>query len=243
MWRRILVFALLLFSLGLSGCKEGITSHNIELDGAEHGKKLYHGAKNCTACHGVALKGNGWIPSCYNCHGVMWSKDDHRVNQKGIMHKSGYFNATKNCGSCHGGDALTGKRKRPSCYSCHGDKWSALAIHKVEKGGRFHGTGLYAPETSGCADCHGTSLKGGATAPSCYNCHGAKWLYASYPHTKNKDGVLHGPDLKQPNSYCVSCHGADLRGSTTAPSCYKCHGAKWLNGGDKILGPTSTQKR
>jgi len=28
-------------------------------------------------------------------------------------------------------------------------------------------------------------------------------------------------------SDCVSCHGTDLRGSGSAPSCYSCHGQKW----------------
>jgi len=238
----VLVGFFLLLTFGLSGCKEGITSHNISLDGADHGKKLYHGAKNCTACHGIALKGNGWIPSCYNCHGVMWSKDDHKVDRSGTMHKSGFYNAASNCGACHGGTALTGKRTRPSCYQCHDDKWTALAIHTESKGGRFHAPGLYTPTTD-CISCHGTDLKGSGAAPSCYSCHGAKWLYASYPHTSNQHGYAHGPDLYNPTVSCTSCHGADLLGSSSAPSCYKCHGAKWLGGGDKRTGPISPTKR
>ncbi|OGH00908.1 MAG: hypothetical protein A2600_03385 [Candidatus Lambdaproteobacteria bacterium RIFOXYD1_FULL_56_27] len=234
--RRTVLILLALLALGtvLSSCKEGITSHNIILDDAEHGKKLYHGAKNCTACHGIALQGNGWIPSCYSCHNVMWNKDDHKVNRSGVMHKSGYYNAEANCSECHGGKALTGKRSRPSCYQCHGDKWTALSLHTLNKGGRYHGSGLSSPTSSGCTDCHGSDLKGSGSAPSCYSCHGAKWLYSSYPHTKSKDGVMHGPDLKNPNTYCVSCHGADLRGTTEAPSCYKCHGAEWLGGDDNM---------
>ncbi|MGK2906661.1 MAG: c-type cytochrome [Desulfuromonadales bacterium] len=32
---------------------------------------------------------------------------------------------------------------------------------------------------------------------------------------------------KNGTSNCVTCHGADLRGSGSAPSCYSCHGQKW----------------
>lgn len=228
------IFAGLLLALSLGGCKEGITSHNIDLDGAEHGKKLYQGAKDCTACHGISLKGNGWIPGCYDCHGVMWDLSQHKVDQNGTMHKHGYFQATKNCSECHGGTALTGKRSRPSCYSCHGDKWSALESHTQVRGGYYHAVGLDDPDTGGCADCHGSDLKGGDTEPSCYSCHGARWLFQDYPHNDSEDGYLHGSGKSNPYSNCVACHGASLTGDATtgAPSCYKCHGDEWTGEDD-----------
>ena len=46
-------------------------------------------------------------------------------------------------------------------------------------------------------------------------------------HTISKDGVKHKPGLSNPTENCVSCHGADLRGSDIAPSCYTCHGKEW----------------
>ena len=46
-------------------------------------------------------------------------------------------------------------------------------------------------------------------------------------HTVNQDGVRHAPGLNDPEQFCVSCHGADLRGAAEAPSCYECHGARW----------------
>lgn len=46
-------------------------------------------------------------------------------------------------------------------------------------------------------------------------------------HTISKEGKLHKPGLNDPESNCASCHGSDLQGSETAPSCYECHGKEW----------------
>lgn len=46
-------------------------------------------------------------------------------------------------------------------------------------------------------------------------------------HTVNKDGIRHKPGLKSPLENCVNCHGSDLHGGASAPSCYECHGKKW----------------
>ena len=35
------------------------------------------------------------------------------------------------------------------------------------------------------------------------------------------------PVSADPEANCVACHGADLRGSATAPSCFTCHGQEW----------------
>jgi hypothetical protein len=45
-------------------------------------------------------------------------------------------------------------------------------------------------------------------------------------HTLSKDGVRHLPGLEDPETNCVACHGADLRGGA-APSCFTCHGQEW----------------
>jgi hypothetical protein len=49
----------------------------------------------------------------------------------------------------------------------------------------------------------------------------------SEDHTINKEGKMHKPGLNDPGTNCTGCHGSDLRGSETAPSCYECHGKKW----------------
>ena len=46
-------------------------------------------------------------------------------------------------------------------------------------------------------------------------------------HTISKEGVMHKPGLSDPEANCASCHGSELRGSETAPSCYECHGKEW----------------
>ncbi len=47
-------------------------------------------------------------------------------------------------------------------------------------------------------------------------------------HTVNEDGVAHLPGHESPETHCVACHGADLRGGAAAePSCYSCHGREW----------------
>ena len=46
-------------------------------------------------------------------------------------------------------------------------------------------------------------------------------------HTVNQDGVRHLTGLRDPENNCTACHGEDLRGSETAPSCYSCHGKEW----------------
>ena len=158
----------------LSGCKE-LTQHNIDLDGVDHGEKLYGGAKNCTVCHGASLSGHGPIPGCNNCHDDLWSKAYHNKNRGGIKHHSG-ISSPATCGSCHGGNSLTGKRSRPSCYTCHEDLWSATANHTVSKDGYLHAPGLKSP-TQSCNNsaCHGINLTGGTKGPSCYSCHGNEW--------------------------------------------------------------------
>ena len=45
-------------------------------------------------------------------------------------------------------------------------------------------------------------------------------------HTISRDGVRHLPGLEDPETNCVACHGADLRGGA-GPSCYTCHGQEW----------------
>lgn len=264
--------------LVLPGCKDLLTTHNIELGGVKHGKKLYQGAKDCTACHGISLKGNGWIPGCYDCHGVMWDLSEHQVSRGGVQHKFGRP-AAQTCNECHGAD-LKGRYSRPSCYACHGDVWTAFeALHSVKRGSAWHGHSAYSPNAnctechgsnltgdgttpgcyschedqwssvmaehdvlltnayhksgmytpaSNCAECHGSDLKGGDFAPSCYSCHGEKWASFAETHTKSRGSTLHGTNLYAPSSNCTDCHGSDLKGGNTAPSCYSCHGDYWI---------------
>lgn len=240
---QILIISLLIGILGFYGCKDLgnshniLTNHNVDMKGVMHGKKVYKGAKNCTACHGTNLNGNGYIVGCYNCHDALWEKTGHNTARSAgaytnVMHKSGAVQAATNCIECHasslGATDLTGSLSRPSCYECHTDNWTALSIHTETKGGYLHGVGSSTPTTN-CATCHNTdSAVSNGNAPGCYSCHGAVWLKVN--HTDFKDGVGHGIDKDNPTVDCVACHGANLTGGTVATSsCYKCHGAEWLD--------------
>ena len=66
----------------------------------------------------------------------------------------------------------------------------------------------------GCSDDDDDEFTGPSNAPA--------------SHTVSKDGVRHLPGLDDPETNCVACHGADLRGGGNGePSCFTCHGQKW----------------
>jgi hypothetical protein len=48
-----------------------------------------------------------------------------------------------------------------------------------------------------------------------------------YPHTVNNDGVWHGEGLDDPLANCTECHGSQLEGTDTTPSCTDCHERRW----------------
>ena len=46
-------------------------------------------------------------------------------------------------------------------------------------------------------------------------------------HTRSLGGAFHKTDLTHPDKYCINCHGNDLLGKNTAPSCFHCHADLW----------------
>ncbi|OGL40847.1 MAG: hypothetical protein A2042_07530 [Candidatus Schekmanbacteria bacterium GWA2_38_11] len=48
-----------------------------------------------------------------------------------------------------------------------------------------------------------------------------------FGHILYENGVFHRPGLQDPLTNCVGCHGADLKGDGSRPSCYSCHGPIW----------------
>jgi hypothetical protein len=48
-----------------------------------------------------------------------------------------------------------------------------------------------------------------------------------YPHTVNNGGVMHGEGIADPLANCTECHGANLEGTDTTPSCTDCHEQRW----------------
>ena len=52
----------------------------------------------------------------------------------------------------------------------------APANHTVNMEGQWHAPGLQSPQGV-CTTCHGADLRGGTDGqPSCYSCHGKKWI-------------------------------------------------------------------
>ncbi len=87
-----------------------------------------------------------------------------------------------------------------------------------------------------CQNCHGLTLQGGekTTVPSCYKCHGQNWKAgdssnssAPSDHSVLNGIYLHQTNLKSPVGTCDSCHGSQLEGTDTLPSCYLCHDKNW----------------
>lgn len=86
-------------------------SHTDNQNGVMHNVGKTDPLKNCTGCHGAALKG-GSGPSCYTCH----NNDDHTSLRGGeqVPHKSG---GSSTCNVCHGPSNKGGLG--PACSTCH----------------------------------------------------------------------------------------------------------------------------
>lgn len=56
-----------------SGPSEAPPGHTVRRDGVWHAPGLEEPAENCAECHGADLRGRGDAPSCFRCHGEVWS--------------------------------------------------------------------------------------------------------------------------------------------------------------------------
>jgi hypothetical protein len=61
-----------------------------------------------------------------------------------------------------------------ACSSATESDDNAPQDHTINKDGIMHKSGLDNPGVN-CVSCHGSNLRGGDEAPSCYKCHGQKW--------------------------------------------------------------------
>src|SRR5205814_2192141 len=50
---------------------------------------------------------------------------------------------------------------------------------------------------------------------------------ARYHPSGFADAIIHGPELKLQRQDCRTCHGADLKGGSSAVSCDGCHTSGW----------------
>jgi hypothetical protein len=138
---------------------------------------------------------------------------------------------------CHGADLRGGNSGAPSCYSCHGNKWTIFTTtHTLKVAGIYHHTAVDTGSTtdntswfSTCKDaaCHGVNLEGVAGAGyRCQDCHNP---IPAPGHRSKKEGAWHHFNYshENPSVYCSGsvCHGAsgEGTGTTLAPPCSTCH--------------------
>lgn len=168
------------------------------------------------------------------------------------------MSAKFSCSICHENDIPTLNAYGADLADAGGfgcQDFHPAASHSILKSSgsceALHAPGFQQPLASTCAGCHGKTLQGGS-APSCYTCHGKIWsdggnascpefsAPADHTKSKNEDGcsARHKEGYEHPFSAgCTSCHGGDLRGGKTGPSCYTCHGDEWEDGDDDDAPP------
>ena len=75
-----------------------------------------------------------------------------------------------------------------------------------------------------CTGCHGNNLKGNGNAVSCYSCHqyNSTPPFKIHPTADIDQWYFDHRDYAKANGAvtCAKCHGADLHGSSVAPSCF-----------------------
>jgi hypothetical protein len=135
------------------------------------------------------------------------------------------------CLTCHGPD-LRGSGEAVSCFGCHSfNAAPPFSTHPPNWVDSYIDHRGFAAENGAdsCAACHGQSLQGRLSAPSCFSasfsgraCHEGGPGTGAHPPDWF---VTHGPEaLASPDfAACRTCHGTDLRGSGAAVSCFGCH--------------------
>lgn len=145
------------------------------------------------------------------------------------------------CVPCHG-ENLDGGISKVSCTQCH--LGSQSVAHPLQWGSYAyarHADYVGTNGTSSCANaaCHGTSLAGTGSIPSCTACHSKNGdKYSKHPAAWQKPLLDHAAYLKQygvaintvagsglyPSCGTSKCHGTDLKGVfLSGTSCYLCH--------------------
>lgn len=77
-----------------------------------------------------------------------------------------------------------------------------------------------------CTECHGEDFTGGISKIACTQCHLGNQQSVHPLRWGNFAYALHGSyvTLNDPTAAsCMPCHGSDLKGAGTSPSCTSCH--------------------
>jgi len=120
------------------------------------------------------------------------------------------------CKQCHAPD-LRGSGDAVSCYSCHSyNTEPPFSIHPNWDNDYIDHRAYSAKNGyKSCTPCHGSTLRGYQTAPSCYStsfngqsCHPEGPQGAPHPIDEGYLlGINHGPDAKADLTVCQECHG------------------------------------
>lgn len=150
----------------------------------------------------------------------------------------GYYyrfpNGSCNESQCHGNSLGGGNTGAPSCYSCHGDRWTIYSTtHTLVVKNYYHHTAVDTDTSTtdtglwynSCKDssCHGSDLTGvTSNGYSCFACHDP---IPPPGHRKYQEGAAHHFNLEEenPSTYCSgsACHGAS--GENGSRPCADCH--------------------
>ncbi len=184
------------------------------------------GKEECVLCHGTDLAGGKVKVSCTQCH----TNYPHPPSwAKAAQHGSAVTQSgTGACAtSCHGKDLKgypvwlpVAEKKVKGCADCH------MEMPHKPLGQWDHGRAKLKTDgtmdSDACTSCHGATLQGGISAPSCYQCHST---YPDLHRSINWGKYVHGPWTAGVggNAACKVCHGADLKGGVSGVSCSKCH--------------------
>ena len=72
----------------------------------------------------VGLLAVAFIAGCSSPARPSEVPSSHTVRKGSAWHAPGLHTPLVNCVTCHGADLRGGDNGEPSCYSCHGAKWS-----------------------------------------------------------------------------------------------------------------------
>lgn len=167
----------------------------------------------------------------------------HPVNWIPAGHSAAAEQDINGCAECHGED-LRGGIAKVSCVQCHVEV--PTSVHPAlwgEVAYAMHPGYVQTNGSASCAlaECHGTNLLGGASAPSCgINCHRGGSAAAPQIHAWGAVGATTSADITGHSDWLAAnlvnghfsyatcrnevCHGATLQGVwLSGPACTRCH--------------------
>lgn len=206
--------------------------HTEDRGGVFHGPILAPPETTCAACHGEALLGSPIAPSCYDCHGNVWS--DLASITPPVPADGDLTGGDQPGEDLVGGDLIVaddpGQLPTPPEI---GELPTPPVLEQPVAPTPDPAPPIIQPDPPVEPD---VPVQPGPTPP-------IEVVPPAEPtppvgidldgiHVISMNGVFHGRNFLTPETECVTCHGADLNGDPPAPSCRSCHGALWLFKGE-----------